>query len=296
MLSEKGKLKMFFGHFGILIITLVSFSWSQLVTEDLLSNAGFDLEDNLGMPVDWTPKNPERVGFTAIVDKEDKMVGEGALRVAVTAEITDRDIHVTQGLQTFPFGEERLYFRGWVKYKNVSGNNFHIVVHEAKSNPSPPYWEEISGGWQRAYYGGGTEDEWIQVEGDVPIRADANTAVFRIWVGKGQMPGCTVWVDEMELSTAPLPPPGEDPPPTAVSNISAKERAAMLSVNGNRVQFNRPVNYQLNVFSPNGKRSLHLSGYGKMVDLTNAHLPGGYYIIKVNSDIGDAVQPMILSK
>jgi len=294
MLRKKSRVTKLLGQIGVLTVTLFSFAWSQLVTEDFLSNPGFELEDNLGLPVDWAQAgNAEAKGIIYKVDKETKKVGDGALMVTVAEDGNTADGLINQGLMTFPFGEEKLYCRAWVKYKDVSSAfGFQLVIHQAKRNPSAPFWEEI-GGWKNWYAGAGSVDEWTQVEGEVDLLSNANAGIFRVYLRKGMFPGCTVWVDNIEISTEPLPPPG---PITDVNNnISAKERNTMLSINGNQVQFNSPTNYQMKIYSPNGQQIVSQSGFGTKVDLPNKKMATGCYIVKIQSDVGNLTKSFTIN-
>ena len=274
-----------------------SFSWSAddvLTTEDLLSNANFEQADNLGLPIDWNVGNPDEKKYMVAVDTETKYEGESSLMITVTDDGNTGDIHIAQNLAKKTdrdpseiVGREKLYCRAWVKYKDVSSiAAYQLVIQQAQTLSSAPWisWK----GWDSFFADAGTQDEWKQVEGEIDIHPDANAWIFRVYLRKNMFPGCTVWVDNIEIQTADF---GSVP---VVKKIQKKERSNALSLNGNNVVFNRPTNYRLNVFTPNGKQYFTTSGYGSKIDLADANVAAGYYIINILSDIGNMTQPFIM--
>jgi len=261
-------------------LVLCSFAWSQLATEDLLSNAGFDLEDNLNLPVDWKAQgDPAERGVVYGVDKENKKVGDGALMVTVGENGNSKDALINQGLLTQYGLGEKIYCKAWVRYKNVSSiAGYQLVIHQAKRNSGPPWYETIK--WSDWFSGAGSSEEWHQVEGSVDINPNANSWTFRVYLRKDMMPGCTVWVDNIELSTEPV----------SISRLSASERAEMLSVSGNTVQFTQPSNYEMQIYTPNGRQFVTQSGRGTKINLIDQNLAAGRYIVKIHSEIGSLVE------
>jgi hypothetical protein len=271
---------------SVILFVLIAVGWSEMETEDLISNAGFEYEDNLGFPVDWGYSNGDAEENNIIykIDKETKMAGESALMVTVVGdEGNPKSAMIYQDFLTPVFGQEKIYCKAWIKYKDVSAaHGLQLVVHQGTSLPSQPFFETAK--WSSwATFGG--SDDWQQVEGEVDIHPDANKWTFRVFLSAGMFSSCTVWVDNIELSTEPV----------SVSNtLSQKDRATMFSIQGNKVHFNQPANYQMQVFSANGREVYTQSGNNTNVQLARKNMAAGCYVVKIQSDIGSMVKSFIV--
>jgi len=258
-------------------------------TTDYINNPSFDVLDDMGIPVDWKIKAPEESGVYVVGDTETKKVGEASCKMYVGFN----------GIQKTTFMEQRpatsgefalisagtFYARAWVKTHEVNAiMGFQVVDHQANMPGGPPWFQTVK--YDAFVTGSGTND-WELKEKKVEVASGANAIIFQMFLNKSLMPGCTAWVDGIEISLEPFT--------TAVHKTSRiHTQSKSLSFQGNRVTFTQPANYRLQIFSANGKRFVNRSGYGKSIDLHKRQLAPGYYIVKVQSELGELNRPFVV--
>ena len=268
---------------GVLITMLFSISRSQLTTEDLLSNAGFNQKDGIGYPIDWKVKIKDDDQANVVVDivENDTKEGAGALRIIVK-ELLTKDVFVEQSLLPgSAMAGQTLYCRSWAKVSTNVGYFFQIPIRMGNVLPGPPWWE--SG----PFVDIGTPSQpgvWEQSEKEIECSANMSAFLCAVWLSKNIMPGCTLWVDNIELSTEP----------TSINkHITTNVRTDMFSVHGKQVSFHSPTNYQVRIYTPNGKQYDVRSGYGQSVTLSD--LPAGYYILNMQLGSDKVIHPFVVS-
>jgi len=269
---------------GGIFYSLMAAEPDTLLTEDFLSNANFELADNLGKPVDWTGRS----GVDFAIDTETKKEGNSSLKIWVPEDASGQRI-VEQRFSTEYGIGEKLYYRVWVKYVDANARSgVQLVNYQAERLGASPWIGETK--WTTLYAGNGDQEEWIQIEGEFDLYEKANSWKQMFYLQQSVTTECTLWVDNLEYSNYPFD--GE----VAVRNASVRQKTTGISINGNNVLFNVPTSYTLKLFTPNGKMVGTHSGFGKKVDvIANGNLASGCYMIKIQSAIGNLTQRLMVN-
>jgi hypothetical protein len=312
------------------ITTLILFAVPKaqdLCTQDFLQNGDFEVVDNLGIPIDWNKR-----------DDSDEMkfeVEEGILKIQVM-EGGNHDNGQVLVLGQTPTNEDvvigriandTVYVRAWVKstainkptieelyekfkernpnrdtsgtnfYHNVSSNaGFQLAVQEAKKPGGPPWFIPVE--WTPVYdHDGAAIEDWTPVNGKVVIGSNSN--YICLWILIRSKSACTVWLDNIQMSSSPdfCNEPFESPGSVAAKyNNNVRKEIPEMGIRNTKVHFKQPSSYTLHIYKPNGTLCISQKGYASEVDILFPVLSSGAYIIDVKTNDNHLVSPIIIKK
>ena len=311
------------------LIGIMTALWSihiraeELCTEGFLFNASFDDVDNLGIPLDWKTRGD--------YDNRGLAVEDGVLKIWVNDGGNHDGGGVLFLGQTFKdkmsiistLGNDTMYLRAWVKStaieeptdeeliaaflkddpdRDTSGTNFRhnvgshggfeLVVQEALGLTGPPWFVPIE--WTPWYdHDGAAIDDWKAVNGKVVLKSPQEINHLDFWILLRSKSACTVWIDNIQISSSPefCGETFEQPGPVSINQRSTdNKKNHVLKILNHSITFGGQSKYDMKIFNPNGQVCLHRSGNESVIDLQKYRLPAGMYIIDLKTERRDFVQ------
>jgi len=313
---------------GIIILVISTCCFAQeLCTENFLFNAHFSEVDNQGIPIDWEQRTKNDVMGLAVENGVLKAwINEGGNIDACEQDLILGQQFVDTRAIIGSLANDTLYLRAWVKttpiqvptdqellqraftcdpdadttgthyYHNVNSNGgFQLVVQEASRLPGPPWFVAVE--WTPWFDHNGTAiTDWEAVNGKMVLRDDVGH--FHFWILLRSASQCTVWVDNIQISSDPdfCNEPFEKP--GSVSNklhSKAKGHVSAFSTGNNTIHFNQTTSYSLSIYTPTGKLIVRKSGYESVININEYKLSSGAYVIDLKSEVGDLHKSIIIS-
>jgi len=251
----------------------------ELCTEDFLFNTGFEYLDNLGLPVDWSTR-----GDVSEWTQRGLEVENGILKIWVNESGTHengRNLFIVQKFHDVSnivntLALDTMYLRAWVKTtaveeptaeellvafkenhpgKDTTGtqyyHNFHsfggfnLVIQDANLIPGPPFFVPVE--WTPWYdHDGAAIEEWEAVQGKVVVRDDVN--YMALWIQLRSKSACTVWVDNIQISSSPdfCGESFESPGPVGTNpGKTVNKRNNVLYLYNTMIKFGSPTQYKI---------------------------------------------------
>ena len=261
-------------------------SW-DITTEDCIFNPSFEILDQFDSPLDWDIKDPEVTGVHVIADKNTRRDGDVSVKMYVGHDGVLKPVFMSQRLLFDLRQTEEFYVWTWVKTATVDSTfNFQLAVQQGLILPGRPWY--ISKRWS-VITSVSNANDWEPVETVIETHPDANKFELVFKFDENTMPGCTAWVDGIEIFADIAKGPSLETNTHSLSTIDNN-----ISFNGTIVTFSRPTNYHLRIFSTNGKLLRGQSGYDKMTNRFNHRLAPGCYVLGVESGLGTSVRHFIV--
>jgi len=177
-------------------------------------------------------------------------------------------------------------------YNNEASNSgFQLVVQQAfhySPNFTPKEWTP----WYN--HDGAAVEEWTPVTGKVALRNDVNR--FHFWILLQSQSACTVWVDNIQVSSEPdfCGEPFENPGSVSAKLRHIVKRSEGLTIANNVIDLGQTKSYVVNVYRPNGRSCLKISGKGRTIDLRRFNLAAGAYVVGVKAEKENMVRPFVM--
>jgi len=282
---------------GLITTLWCAHAQGQLCTEDFLFNTKFEHADNLGLPADWRTRGD--------YDNRGVTVENGALKVWVNeggnhdgggvlflAQRFYDDVNVISTL-----GNDTMYLRAWVRStaideptdeellaaylkddpdRDTTGTHFRhnfgsfggfgLVVQEANRLQGPPWFEPVE--WTPWYdHDGAAIDDWKAVNGKLVMQSDVSYLDF--WVQLRSKSACTVWIDNIQVSSSPdfCGESFEKPDPVSTKWGASQAKKRNFSFRNHVIRLPGNSTYSLNIYTTNGRLSFTRSGQGNTIDL-----------------------------
>ena len=299
---------------------------AQLCTEDFLYNTKFEHVDNLGLPLDWRTRGDYENRGVEVEDGVLKAwVGEGGNhekkgKLFLAQKFYDA-INVISTL-----GSDTMYLRAWVKStaideptdeellaaylkddpdRDTTGTNFRhnfqsfggfgLIVQEANTIPAPPFFDPVE--WTPLYdHDGELTDGWEAVNGKMVLGKNGSANYLDFWVQLRSKSACTVWVDNIQISSSPdfCGESFESPGPVGTNpGKTVNKRNNVLYLHNTMIKFGSPTQYTLNIFDGTGRLCRTIAEKGSEIQLQDIQLPAGAYILDLKSERGNLVQSFI---
>lgn len=310
----------------VLLCTCFIANAQEKCTEDFIFNADFSLVDNTGLPVDWEVRAKDKLHVEIENEIAKMWVDDGGNMgnevIAIGQKFWDEANIISR------FANDTIFLRAWVKStvideptdeellqnylegdpnRDTTGTNFYhnlgshggfeLVIQEAQGVPAYPWYIPLE--WNVWYdHDGAAVENWTAVNGKVVLKQGAANRL-RIWILLRSKSACTVWVDNIQMSSSPdfCDEPFESPDGTgATKSIPQNMRNQTISYHNNTIHFNQPTTYSLQVFSPNGQQHILQSGHAVKVNMQSLKLPAGAYIVNVTSERGYFLHKCILQE
>jgi len=186
-----------------------------------------------------------------------------------------------------------------VHYSNNLGSHggFQVAVQEAYKPGGPPFY--VPKAWTPIIdHDGSAIDDWEVITGKMVLRTDANSLYF--WIMLRSQSACTVWVDNLQLSSDPefcgesFDKPGKVP--VAKQNITVKQNVNTIRIKNGTVDFGQVLHYTLKIYHTNGQKRINRSGYANKIETESLGLSAGAYIIDIETPAGSIRRPFIIHK